>query len=272
MAKPNKSGYGWLIIIIVFLIVGLYNLIGLAIGEEENKTIQKYHDSMAVLEVPDSVAVNGEKAVAYVVNNRGSDNPSLFSTDYVPEGYTTENPEEVRYILYCNKDSDVVGAYSNGGGTGNRAWVEIQIFDRTLNQIVSTRKFVGGNPPSSVSSAGVHYGSEPDSEEIREWILSVFSGYVTVHAKVHPNWSLPRCWAWSSESGRDAFEAWPGEAMTADGEWYSVQVPVWINYVIINGSEGTIQTADLPVESGYDLWIVVEGNGSAKVFYGNPDA
>ena len=42
----------------------------------------------------------------------------------------------------------------------------------------------------------------------------------------------------------------------ADG-WYTAQAPGWINSVIINGNEGSVQTADLSVESGVDVWVVV---------------
>ena len=90
---------------------------------------------------------------------------------------------------------------------------------------------------------------------------------ITVHAYVPSDWENPGCWAWSEPKGKDAFDAWPGEAMTEDGEWYAVEVPDWVNYVIINGNEGTVQTADLPVEAGRELWVVVEDPETATVFY-----
>lgn len=90
---------------------------------------------------------------------------------------------------------------------------------------------------------------------------------ITVHAYVPSDWENPGCWAWSTLKGKDAFDAWPGEAMTEEGEWYVIEVPDWVNYVIINGNEGTVQTADLPVEVGRELWVVVEDPETATVFY-----
>ena len=76
---------------------------------------------------------------------------------------------------------------------------------------------------------------------------------VTVHAQVPADWSDPCCWAWSND-GVNAFSAWPGEALTVDGDWYVIEVPNWIANVIINGNGGSVQTADLAVESGKELW------------------
>ena len=58
--------------------------------------------------------------------------------------------------------------------------------------------------------------------------------------------------------------------MTFVDGWYSVSVPSWINYVIINANSGKTQTADLPVESGRDLWVVVDNGGQAQVYYQEP--
>ena len=57
-----------------------------------------------------------------------------------------------------------------------------------------------------------------------------------------------------------------------DGDWYTIQVPGWINSVIINGNEGTVQTTDLSVETGKDVWIVVTGPENAAVSYEAPAA
>lgn len=96
---------------------------------------------------------------------------------------------------------------------------------------------------------------------------------VTVHAQVPEDWTDPCCWAWSAPDGTNAFAAWPGEAMTAgeDG-WYTIQVPGWINSVIVNGNEGSVQTSDLSVEPGSELWITVTDAENAQVAYEAPAA
>ena len=95
---------------------------------------------------------------------------------------------------------------------------------------------------------------------------------ITVHAQVPADWADPCCWAWSAPDGTNAFTAWPGEALTLDGDWYTIQVPGWINSVIINGNAGSVQTTDLSVEAGKDIWIVVTDPENAAVTYEEPVA
>ncbi len=95
---------------------------------------------------------------------------------------------------------------------------------------------------------------------------------VTVYAKVPADWADPCCWAWSAPDGTNAFSTWPGEALTQDGDWYVIEVPGWINSVIINGNAGSVQTSDLSVESGKDVWVVVNSPEDAAVFYEEPSA
>ena len=93
---------------------------------------------------------------------------------------------------------------------------------------------------------------------------------VTVHAQVLEDWADPSCWAWSAPDGTNAFASWPGEALSKDGDWYNIQVPGWINSVIINANEGAVQTTDLSVEAGKEVWIVVTDAENAQVFYEEP--
>ena len=77
---------------------------------------------------------------------------------------------------------------------------------------------------------------------------------ITVYAQVPADWEGPCLWAWSAPDGTNAFAAWPGEAMTEADGWYALEAPGWINSVIINANEGGVQTTDLSVESGKDVW------------------
>ena len=93
---------------------------------------------------------------------------------------------------------------------------------------------------------------------------------ITVRAQVPEDWADPCCWAWSAPDGTNAFASWPGEALTRDGDWYTIEVPGWINSVIINGNGGTVQTSDLSVEAGKDVWVVVTDAETASVSYEEP--
>lgn len=93
---------------------------------------------------------------------------------------------------------------------------------------------------------------------------------ITIHAQIPADWSEPCCWAWSAPDGTNAFTSWPGEALTLEGDWYTIAVPGWINSVIINANEGAVQTTDLSVETGRDVWIVVADPENASVSYEEP--
>lgn len=91
----------------------------------------------------------------------------------------------------------------------------------------------------------------------------------TVHAHIPDSWETAGLWAWSREEG-NLFYSWPGVFMEYDGlGWYSYELPGWIDYVIINGQYGQIQTADLLVLPN-ELWIEVQEDGSAGIYYSQP--
>lgn len=93
---------------------------------------------------------------------------------------------------------------------------------------------------------------------------------ITVYAQVPADWAAPCCWAWSAPDGTNAFTAWPGEPLSQDGDWYTIEAPGWINSVIINGNDGSVQTTDLSVEAGKDIWVVVTDAENAAVSYEEP--
>ena len=96
---------------------------------------------------------------------------------------------------------------------------------------------------------------------------------ITVHVKAPADWSEPHLWAWSAPDGTNAFSSWPGEALQ-EGEdgWLTLSVPGWVNSIIVNANEGGIQTSDLSVDTGKDLWIVVTDAENAEVTYEAPAA
>lgn len=106
-------------------------------------------------------------------------------------------------------------------------------------------------------------------------LCSIFGGCgkkvetYTVNAYVSDDWVDVGIWAWSDSEG-DLFKEWPGDEMKSDGNgWYSYDVPVWVDHVIINGYGGQVQTGDLAV-AAQDLWIVVFSDSSASVTYLDP--
>lgn len=94
---------------------------------------------------------------------------------------------------------------------------------------------------------------------------------ISVHVKAPADWSEPCLWAWSAPDGTNVFAAWPGEPFT-EGEdgWLTLSVPGWINSVIVNGNEGSVQTTDISVETGKDIWLTVDGAEEYEVSYEKP--
>lgn len=78
-----------------------------------------------------------------------------------------------------------------------------------------------------------------------------------VTAKVPADWTNPCIWAWGANG--NAFENWPGQPMTKDGDVFTAEIPAWADKVIINNgaAEGAIQTADLSITAGKDVTITV---------------
>ncbi len=92
---------------------------------------------------------------------------------------------------------------------------------------------------------------------------------VTIHAFV-PEGVSPKFWAWEFASQKNAFETWPGNPMSKDGKWWTIQVPTWCDGMIVNDG-GDKKTADLKVEAGKEAWIVVQYDWSAEIHYSEPD-
>ena len=92
-----------------------------------------------------------------------------------------------------------------------------------------------------------------------------------IHAKVDASWENPCLWAWSAPDGTNAFASWPGEALE-EGEngWLVKEVPGWVNSVIVNGNEGSVQTSDISVDAGKDIWLVVNDADNFEVSYEEP--
>lgn len=95
---------------------------------------------------------------------------------------------------------------------------------------------------------------------------------INVNVQVPSDWEAPCLWAWSAPDGTNVFASWPGEQFTVNEDgWLTMAVPGWINSVIVNGNDGSIQTTDISVDTGKDIWLVVTGPETYEVFYEKPD-
>ena len=100
-------------------------------------------------------------------------------------------------------------------------------------------------------------------------------GDTVVHAKVPAEWTAPNVYGWTDPNGNPA---WPGTAMTADGEWWTGTIDAANDRVIINNSDGSSgpQTVDITIEAGKEVWLVLSGDGTGAsdytVYYEEPVA
>ncbi len=91
---------------------------------------------------------------------------------------------------------------------------------------------------------------------------------ITVYAKVPENWTEPCLWAWQHPEGTNVYASWPGEKMEkGEDGWYKINTKGWINSIIINANGGSVQTSDLRVDSGKDVYVSVSSDGEATFSY-----
>jgi len=167
----DKIISGIIIAAVVFAVVGgIVSAIGSAFQASEDAAYTKI--MAPVLDSVQPSQVTGSKAVAYVLDEKDEE-AGIYTKTYIPEEWTTDAPEEVRYVVMVEKGSSVVGTYSGGGGIGLQRWSKVEIKDLKTGEIIEQNTFRGGNPPTSVKSGGNHYGSSPSSSKISEWIGNV---------------------------------------------------------------------------------------------------
>lgn len=90
---------------------------------------------------------------------------------------------------------------------------------------------------------------------------------IPICVSVPEGWDAPCCWAWADD-GTNAFEAWPGEQLEPlDDGWYYTYVPRFVQNIIVNASEASVQTEGIAVEAGKAVWITVADDATASVSY-----
>ena len=72
--------------------------------------------------------------------------------------------------------------------------------------------------------------------------------------------------------GTNAFASWPGEALEENNGWLTKEIPGWVNSIIVNGNDGSVQTSDISIETEKDVWVVVTDAENYEVTYEEPVA
>lgn len=184
--KRRQEGLGYpmsfkLTIAILILALILPGAFGLTVSMKNSVTANAYHDAMSSLSGSTEIAVSGEKITALETNYYGK---STYTGYGIPEELLAQTPEEARFILRCSHSRDVAGYYTENRFSGYssdapiayKRSVQIQLYDRSSDEIVASTTFEGGEPPRSTSSDKDQYGSAPSEESIRSWVAEVHAG------------------------------------------------------------------------------------------------
>lgn len=220
----------------------------------------------------------------------------MFTMAFVLFCPMTANAEEERMAVYVQVPEDWSGpcvwAWDEDGNnafeawpggeaeadTGNEGWYYIWIPSWANHVIVNANEgevqtgelvLEGGNAWITVEdpeNADVSY------EALTEGDIPEYVERFEIHASVPDSWEAPCLWAWSAPDGTNVFEAWPGDALKpGEDGWYTGKVPTWVNSVIINANEGSVQTEDISIDPA-ELWVTVEEDGNYEFSYDDPDA
>lgn len=89
---------------------------------------------------------------------------------------------------------------------------------------------------------------------------------ITVTVAVPDDWKSPYIWAWNDTEG-NVFDKWPGAPMASANGKYIMELPDWVTGIIINANNAGVQTMDISVEAGKDIWLTINSEEDVSVSY-----
>ena len=194
--------------------------------------------------------------------------------DAWPGGEAQPDPaNEGWYYIYLPAWANNIIVNANGGEIQTEdyalddgdVWITVISEDEVE---ISYDQLTTGDAPPYVPIANEESDDVDDDEatEVAEDIPQV-----TIHVIAPEDWDTPSLWAWTHPDGINVFPAWPGEPLVQSGDWLVLSVPSWVNRIIVNGNDGEIQTADIDVEEGRDVWLVVADAENYTLTYEEPE-
>ena len=124
----------------------------------------------------------------------------------------------------------------------------------------------GGKEPAAGAAPATDPAAEPTIDALAAQPEQKES--ITIRAWGPIEWYDINVWAWK-DGGEDVFEEWPGEAMELDltEYWFKLTVPGWVDRLIFNTDDGAIQSEEVTIEPGKDLWVLIMDDLSVEVYY-----
>ena len=220
---------------------------------------------MMVMLIPSAVSATeltdtDAKAVIYVQVPDDWENPCIWAWD--DDG---NNAFDAWPGGETEKDAENEGWYYAHIPT----WANHVIVNANEGSVQTEELFLdGSNTWITVTAADQ---AETSTEQLTSGDIPEYVEKFVVHAQVDDSWENPCIWAWSAPDGTNAFDAWPGYDMTDDGDgWYSTKVPTWVNSIIINANDGSVQTEDIGIDAA-EVWVTVAEDGSSDFSYVDPN-
>ena len=220
---------------------------------------------MMVMLIPSAVSATeltdtDAKAVIYVQVPDDWENPCIWAWD--DDG---NNAFDAWPGGETEKDAENEGWYYAHIPT----WANHVIVNANEGSVQTEELFLdGSNTWITVTAADQ---AETSTEQLTSGDIPEYVEKFVVHAQVDDSWENPCIWAWSAPDGTNAFDAWPGYDMTDDGDgWYSAKVPTWVNSIIINANDGSVQTEDIGIDAA-EVWVTVAEDGSSDFSYVDPN-
>lgn len=160
-------------------------------------------------------------------------------------------------LINANEGSVQTGDFPFDGAP---VWVTV---NEDASFDITTDQQTDGDLP--VYDGRFDFAGIPAEDEVPEPVDVPDVGTIALRAQVPAAWMDPGVWAWNDGDGiGNVFGGWPGETFAdTDGDWHIMHLPAWLDHIIINAIGGGVQTDDIPVDVGRDIWIaILDGEGN----------
>ena len=205
----------------------------------------------------------------YAHTPEGWDSPSIWA--WGPRGNAFENwpggsmsaDLENPGWYFAQIPSDSTGALINANDgsvqtsdfefTGESLWITISDDGEEVVFEVSDTKLTEGNIRGAMIDVTADPAEPPGTADFSD------IDTITIFANIPDAWQEAGLWAWNENDGLgNVFGAWPGPRFEQmDGIWHTMEVPDWVDSIIINALGGGVQTVDILVEKGKDVYIAI---------------
>ena len=89
----------------------------------------------------------------------------------LPAKLRATTPDEVGTVVQTTYTDNEFGTYT-GGGIGYQTQADVKLINFATGQLISTKSFLGSEPPATKSGSGDAHGGEP-TQQVVDWLKSL---------------------------------------------------------------------------------------------------